>query len=635
MGVDVGGTFTDVVVFDGEAVAGHKLITTPDQSIAVAEGLAGAGAEDDSVFLHGTTAGTNALLEGRGARTALVTSPGFEDVIEIGRQARPALYDSFVDRPPPLVERSLRFGFDGDVAALLRSIDEAGPDALAVAMVRSYTDPSDELDLADRLNEETGIPVSAGARVSPAFREYERVATTVLNAFLTPEVAGYLTRLDAVVAAGRRLVMTSSGGLLPFGSAVGYAGRLVLSGPAAGVVAATELGRAKGHDSVISFDMGGTSTDVCRITRARSTTNVRGSGAGWVNRVPSLPVRTIGAGGGSLAWVDDGGALRVGPKSAGSVPGPAAYGLGGDRATVTDANVLLGRIPAEITLGGSVALDVDAARHALGVIGSALGLDVEVVGAGIVEVVDTHMERALRAVSVEEGVDPRESVLVAFGGAGGLHASRLAQRLGIPRILIPPLSGVFSALGLLLARPSSDASRTVLLTEGSSDLPRVLDSILAGAQETYIRDHGARGQDVAALGEVRYVGQSHELAVPLIGSWPGMRESFEDDHRARFGFTREDQPIELVNVRAEVSGHAPLSWTGLPPVTARNRPASNRTMAIVDGREVEVPVWQRDELPAGFEIEGPAIVVERDSALWLEPDDLMSVHEDGTLEIVS
>ncbi len=635
IGVDVGGTFTDVVVFDGDVVVGHKLPTTSDQSVAVAEGLEDVGAGDDSVFLHGTTAGTNALLEGRGARTALVTSPGFEDVIEIGRQARPSLYDSFVDRPPPLVDRSLRFGFDGDLAALIRSLEEAGPEAIAVALVRSYSDPGEELDLAERLTEETGVPVSVGARVSPAFREYERVATTVLNAFLTPEVAGYLDRLDVAVVAGRRLVMTSSGGLLPFESAVEYAGRLVLSGPAAGVVAATELGRAKGHESVISFDMGGTSTDVCRITGNRSSTNNRHTGAGWVNRVPSLPVRTIGAGGGSLAWVDDGGALRVGPRSAGSFPGPAAYGLGGDRATVTDASVALGRIPAEVRLGGSVALDVVAARHALAVIGSVLGLDVEAVGAGIVEVVDTHMERALRAVSVEEGVDPRKSVLVAFGGAGGLHASRLAQRLGMPKTLIPPLSGVFSALGLLLARPSSDVTRTVMLEEGSSHLQNVVGYIVAGAKRTFSTDHGARGQDVVALGEVRYVGQSHELAVPLTGSWSEIRESFEADHRARFGFIREGQPIELVNVRAEVSGHAPLAWTELPSLTAKDPPVSTRTAAMLGGRAVDVPVWQRQELPPGFETEGPAIVVERDSALWLEPNDRMSVHDDGTLEIVS
>ncbi|MDP9144152.1 MAG: hydantoinase/oxoprolinase family protein [Actinomycetota bacterium] len=346
-------------------------------------------------------------------------------------------------------------------------------------------------------------------------------------------------------------------------------------------------------------------------------------------------MRTIGAGGGSLAWVDDGGALRVGPRSAGSDPGPAAYGLGGDRATVTDANVVLGRIPAEITLGGSVALDVDAARDAVGLIGSALGLSVEDVGAGIIEVVDTHMERALRAVSVEEGVDPSESVLVAFGGAGGLHASRLAQRLGMRRILIPPLSGVFSALGLLFAHPSSDATRTVMLEEGSSQLPNVLDSIMAEAQETFSRDHGASGQDVAALAEMRYVGQSHELAVPLTGNWSGIRQSFEAEHRARFGFVRGDQPIELVNVKAEVSGQAPLGWAQLASVRATNRPVSTRTNAVLDGRAVEVPVWRREELPPLFETGGPAIVVERDSALWLEPSDRMSVQSDGTLEIVS
>jgi N-methylhydantoinase A len=635
VGVDVGGTFTDIVVFDAGAVSGHKVATTPDQSVAVASALGDAGIGPDSVFLHGTTAGTNALLEGRGARTALVTSRGFEDVIEIGRQARPSLYDPFADRPPPLVERKLRFGYDGDLAALRRSIRAADPEAIAVALIRSYSDPGEELDLADKLSQEMEVPVSVGARVSPLFREYERIATTALNAFLTPEVAGYLGRLDRAVGADRRLVMTSSGGLLPFGSAVGYAGRLVLSGPAAGVVAATELGMAKGHDSVISFDMGGTSTDVCRITGSRSSGSTRSGVGGWVNRVPSLPVRTIGAGGGSLAWIDDGGALRVGPRSAGSAPGPAAYGLGGDQATVTDANVVLGRIPANQTLGGSVALDVDAARRASAAIGSRLGLDVEAVGAGIVEVVDTHMERALRAVSVEEGVDPRGSVLVAFGGAGGLHASRLARRLGMKKTLIPPLSGVFSALGLLLARPSSDADRTVMLEEGSSRLEDVAVAIEAEARDTFHRDHGTLGVGAVAVGEVRYLGQSHELAVPLARIWAEIRRSFEQDHRARFGFTRDDQPIELVNVRAEVMGQAPLSWSDLPSVPGVDRPVATRAESRLGERTVEVEVWMRSDLPPGFETRGPAIIVETDSAVWLEPDDTMLVHQDGTLEIES
>jgi N-methylhydantoinase A len=635
VGVDVGGTFTDVVLFDGDSVSGRKLVTTADQSVAVARALEEAGVDSDAVFLHGTTACTNALLEGRGARTALVTSKGFEDLVEIGRQARPSLYDSFVDRPPPLAPRSIRFGYAGDRDALREWVARAGPEAMAVALVRSYADPTEELELGARLGAEVDIPVSVGALVSPAFREYERVATTVLNAYLTPEVAGYLARLDRATAAGQRLVMTSSGGLLPFESAVGYAGRLVLSGPAAGVVAATEMGRAKGHFSVISFDMGGTSTDVCRISGGRSAGTPRRSGAWWVNRVPSLPVRTIGAGGGSLAWVDEGGALRVGPRSAGSVPGPAAYGLGGDQATVTDANVVLGRIPAGTSLGGSVTLDREAAKRVATAIGSVLGLDVDAVAGGIIEVVDTLMERALRAVSVEEGVDPRDSVLVAFGGAGGLHASRLARRLGMRKTLVPPLSGVFSALGLLLARPGSDAGRTVMLEEGSSRLAGIAASIADEARDAFSRNHGVQGDDDAAWVEVRYVGQSHELAVPLTPSWDEVRRLFEESHRARFGFSRAEQPIELVNVRAEVTGQAPLTWGDLPPINVSHRPSPLRTAVRVGPHSVEVPVWQREHLPAGFETDGPAIVVERDSAVWLEPEDRMSVQEDGTLEIDS
>ena len=627
VGVDVGGTFTDVVVFDGESIAGHKLPTTADQSVAVAAALDDAGVDAGTMFLHGTTAGTNALLEGRGAKCALVTSRGFEDLIEIGRQARPSLYDSFVDRAPVLVPRSLRIGYDGDFDEVHRLVADASPEAIAVALVRSYSDPTEELDLARRLASELEVPVSTGAVVSPPFREYERIATTVLNAFLTPEVAGYLDRLDRTIAAGQRLVMTSSGGLLPFGSAGKYAGRLVLSGPAAGVVAASAIGRAKGHDSVISFDMGGTSTVVCRI-EGRAPGAGRQGAAGWVNRVPSLPVRTIGAGGGSLAWVDQGGALRVGPRSAGAVPGPASYGLGGEQATVTDANVILGRIPAGSALGGSVALDVGAARKAAAEIASTLSLEVETLAAGIIDVVDTHMERALRAVSIEEGVDPRDSVLVGFGGAGGLHATRLAKRLGIGTTLIPPLSGVFSALGLLLASPSSDTERTVMLEEGSSGLAAAARDVVDEAAGIFVRDHGLRGGVAVGTADVRYVGQSHELAVELSSDWAELRTEFEAAHRSRFGFVRPGEPIELVNIGAQVSGTPPIRWEDVPGLRASGKAQPTRASSS------EVAVWERQDLPPGFETMGPAIVVERDSAVWLEPGDRLSVHDDGTLEIV-
>ena len=632
VGVDVGGTFTDVVVFDGESIRGRKLPTTADQAVAVARAMSDDDVDDETTFLHGTTAGTNALLEGRGARTALVTTRGFEDLIEIGRQARPRLYDSFADRPPALAPRRLRIGYDDDFEHLRSRLAELDAEAIAVALVRSYSDPKLELELAERIASELAVPVSVGAVVSPAFREYERIATTVLNAYLTPEVAGYLARLDGMVPAGQRLVMTSSGGLLPFASAAGYAGRLVLSGPAAGVVAATALGAAKGHSSVISFDMGGTSTDVCRIDGQASGGGRHGS-AGWVNRVPSLPVRTIGAGGGSIAWVDGGGALRVGPRSAGAHPGPASYGLGGSQAAVTDANVILGRIPPETALGGSVSLDVAAAHRAADELGVTLSLGVEAVAEGVVEVVDTHMERALRAVSVEEGVDPRDSALVAFGGAGGLHATRLARRLGIRTTLIPPLSGVFSALGLLLSSPSSDAERTVMLEEGSARLGGAVRAIFDEARTTFARDHGVAGDDLIGWAEARYVGQSHELAVTLTPRWGELREEFEKAHMARFGFVRASETIELVTVRATVTGRAPITWGDLPHLDSSGKPTPARAMAMVRHRPVEVEVWERTELPPGFETGGPAIVVERDSAVWLEPGDRLAVHDDGTLEL--
>jgi N-methylhydantoinase A len=626
VGVDVGGTFTDVVVLDDDSVAGHKVRTTPDQSDGVARGLAGR-IDDTTTILHGTTAGTNALIEGRGATTALVTTNGFEDLLEIGRQARPSLYDSFADRPVALSPRSLRFGYAGDVKAVAAWVEQASPEAVAVALVRSYTNPSDEMDLAERLQELIDVPVSVGALVSPQFREYERIATTVLNAYLTPELAGYLTSLDRRVGGGRRLVMTSSGGLLPFSAASGYAGRLVLSGPAAGVVAATAVGRAKGFESIISFDMGGTSTDVCRIDDG-AIQSPGYSGSGRVNRVPAIPVRTIGAGGGSLAWVDDGGALRVGPTSAGAHPGPAAYGRGGVEATVTDANVVLGRIPADLSLGGSVPLDIGAARRAVGLLGAELGMEIDAVAAGIIEIVDTHMERALRAVSVEEGVDPRRSVLVAFGGAGGLHATRLARRLGMRRTLIPPLSGVFSAIGLLLASPSSDATRTVMLEEGSTRLAAVTQEILEEAERTYRSDQGIDFMQRRAWAEIRYAGQSHELTVSLVPDWSRLRRTFEQLHQARFGFSRAGEGIELVDVRAEVIGAPPITWADLPPIGQSAAPS-------VTDRGGEVPVYSRDALTPGAEIEGPAVVIERDSAVWLEPGDRMSVHEDGTLDVAS
>ncbi len=605
IGVDVGGTFTDVVVSVEGRLETRKIPTTPDQSDGVAAGVSGVAAD---VFLHGTTAATNTLLEERGATVALVTDPGYEDLIEIGRQDRPSLYDSSVDRPEPLVPRRLRFSDPEDVS---------DADIVAVALIDSYLDPSREREAAGRLD----LPTVLSSVVSPEFREYERLATTVLAAYLTPSVQGYLRSLDDRLEARSRLVMTSAGGLIPFSEASGLAGRLVLSGPAGGAVAAAAVGRHHGHESVISFDMGGTSTDVCRIEGGTPSVGTGHRVAGRVNRVPSVPIRTIGAGGGSIAWLDQGGALRVGPRSAGADPGPAVYGLGGQDLTVTDANVLAGNIPAGLALGGTVALDVGAAEEVAGRLAALAGLTAPRLVAGVLEVVDAHMERALRSVSVEEGADPRGSVLVAFGGAGGLHASRLARRLGIAKVLVPPMSGVFSALGLMLAAPRADATRTVMLGEGSPEL---------GPQLARVADEaGARFLDMFAIGagetvvtaDVRYRGQSHELEVAADGDWGGLATRFHEAHRARFGFDRPGEAVEVVNVRATASGPPPLTWDDLPLAPAHGPPVGG------DG------VWQRRSLPVGHVLDGPAVVVEENSAVLLESGDRLTVLDDGTLQI--
>lgn len=605
IGVDVGGTFTDVVVLEGGTVASRKVPTTRDQSEAIAEVVRG-GPED--VFLHGTTAATNTLLEERGAEVALLTDEGYEDLIEIGRQDRPSLYDSSIDRPAPLVPRHRRTSDPSGVG---------DAEIVAVALLDSHMDDRHEREVAARID----LPAVLSSVVSPEFREYERMATTVLSAYLTPSVGRYIGSLDQRLSMRSRLVMTSSGGLVPFNEAAGLAGRLVLSGPAGGAVAAAAVGTHHGHDSVISFDMGGTSTDVCRIPGGVLAVGSGHLVAGRVNRVPSVPIHTIGAGGGSVAWVDDGGALRVGPRSAGADPGPAVYGRGGTEVTVTDANVLAGNIPGDLALGGSVTLDVDAGRSAARRLASAVGIDVERLVSGVLEVVDAHMERALRTVSVEEGSDPRDSVLVAFGGAGGLHASRLAKRLGIARVLIPPLSGVFSALGLLLATPRADTVRTVMLDDGDTRLSSLVESVEKGAGDRFAAMFGRHPSRVAVGADMRYRGQSHELEIVADGDWPTIVERFHVTHRERFGFARTGERVELVNLRAVAEGAPPITWSDLPRLTGGAEPVET------------AGVWERASLPAGLEITGPAVVVEENSATLLEGDDHLRVLDDGTLEI--
>ncbi|HKY49043.1 MAG TPA: hydantoinase/oxoprolinase family protein, partial [Acidimicrobiia bacterium] len=416
IGVDVGGTFTDIARWDGSRLTTAKLPSTPNQSMAVAAGarqVGGSGA--DPLLLHGTTVATNALLERRGARTALLTNKGFEDLIEIGRQDRPSLYDPMDDRPPALVERGDRYGWEPGFD--LTALHTSSPESIAVALLNSFADPAPEDALASVVEAMIpSVPVSVSHLVSGEFREFERISTTVLNAYLRPVVSSYLTALASALVGivDRVLVMRSSGGLTSIQAAAELAASIVLSGPAAGVVAAAACGSANGWTRVISFDMGGTSTDVCRIEGGRPEIGPERSVGGIMCRLPSLAVHTIGAGGGSIGWSDPGGALRVGPESAGADPGPASYTRGGTRPTVTDANLVAGRLGSENALAGRIELSRAAALSALESIGIELGLTAQSVASGMLEVVDALMEQAIRKVSIEQGADPRQAPLLAF-----------------------------------------------------------------------------------------------------------------------------------------------------------------------------------------------------------------------------
>jgi N-methylhydantoinase A/oxoprolinase/acetone carboxylase beta subunit len=546
VGVDAGGTFTDLVADDGSVV---KVASTPaDPGRAVHDAVTSTSSVPD-VLAHGTTVATNALLERALGRVALVATRGFSDVIEIARQSRPSLYDPRVDRPPALVPRELRFevggrldgagseieAFDGDVPA----IDDV--DAVAVCLLHADLNGSHERDVAQVLTER-GLDVVCSHAVSPEFREYERMVTTVADAALRPVCSAYLEGLRRL--AREVLVMTSAGGLVPLSDAAARPAALLLSGPVAGVSASAALAAACGFADAVSFDMGGTSTDVCLIRGGAPEASPTLAIAGYALRLPAVAVHTIGAGGGSIARVDPGGALVVGPQSAGAQPGPACYGRGGEHATVTDADVALGRIPAGAAFGALGSIDAAAAQAAL----DRAGVSAE----GVVAVVDASMERAVRAVTVEQGVDPRELVLVAFGGAGPLHACAVAGALGMRAVIVPPRAGAFSAAGLLVAPRRRELVRS-WPTPGS--VVGLGDTLAALAREASASVGGA--EQVETFVDCRYAGQSHELTVRR-------PEDFVGEHQRRNGFARPDAPIEVVALRARGSRPAALTIDGLP-----------------------------------------------------------------------
>jgi N-methylhydantoinase A/oxoprolinase/acetone carboxylase beta subunit len=595
VGVDTGGTFTDVVADDGTVV--KVLSTRDDPGRAVAAGVAAAVAGPPHLLAHGTTVATNALLERRGAVVALVTNEGFADVIEIGRQDRPSLYDQWADRPEPLVPRHLRLEVGGRLDATGAEIEPVpGPDglpdvpdgveAVAVCLLHADLDAGHEREVAAGLRAR-GFDVTCSSDVSPEFREFERTVTTVLNAYLRPLCRDYLRRLDRL--ADEVLVMTSAGGLVPAAEAADLPVALLLSGPAGGVVAGAAAAIGAGFADAVTFDMGGTSTDVCLVQGGAPEPAPGRMAAGFPVRLPALDIHTIGAGGGSIASIDPGGALVVGPESAGADPGPACYGRGGRRPTVTDADLALGRIPADASLGDLGRLDADAARAAL----EGAGVTAE----GVVKVVDAAMERAVRSVTVERGVDPSGLALVAFGGAGPLHACAVADALGMPAVVVPPRAGVLSAVGLLCSPRQRDLVRSWPTPAEHAGLDEAAAALAAEAVAAVgVAGVGGRSDtdgEVTTSLDCRYTGQSHELTVAAVAAFP-------DEHRRRNGYARPGAPVEVVAIRARARRPAPLAVTDLPASPVERRPTVGPAVVVEPDCTVWIPDgWRADVSPDG------------------------------------
>jgi N-methylhydantoinase A len=655
LGVDVGGTFTDAALLDGERLHTVKVPSTPeDQSrgviAAVEEVLRRARAEPSDVagFTHGMTGGTNALLEERGAGTALIATRGFADVIEIGRQNRPSLYHPCRARPQPLVDRELRFeanervGTGGVIEELTKEeIDrlvelarESGAESVAICLLFAFRDPVHEERIASALRDALPeIHVSASHEVLPAFREYERFSTTVIDAYLSPLLGRYLRSL-ADACRERHLpepeVMRSSGGTVEASEAARAGAWSVLSGPAGGAVGAALLARAAGHPDSIGIDMGGTSCDVCvvesGVVRRTDSREIDGRPI----QLPMVDVLTVGAGGGSIAWRDSGGALRVGPRSAGAEPGPACYGRGGTEPTVTDANLLLGYLSPESDLAGGVRLDEDAARRSIASLGDELGLtDIET-AEGVVRVANQEMIRALRVVTVERGIDPRGYALLPFGGAGPMHGAALASELQMSRIVCPRASGVLSALGLIAAGRRRDTARTVLLSGGQITAERIAAEVAALSEPLLA---GMDSADLEVVYELRYRGQAFELPVPGPPEPDPARlaEDFACEHEARYGYRDPEGKLELVTIRVAAVEPGPEPR----PRGARGEDlVETERDALFDGAWARTRVL-RGEPGAEVSADGPCVFELPEATLVLPPGWTATVDESGTITAVA
>lgn len=649
-GVDVGGTFTDVVVAGERPRAVKVPTTTADQGAGVVAGLEAAGAAAARTVVHGTTTATNAVLERAVARTVLVTTEGFGDLLVIARQDRPSLYDLAVVRPLPLVPSELvvtvteRTGADGEAIVVLTdaevervagAVAALAPESVAVSLLFSWAGAGHEervcAALAARLGD--GVHVTRSSVLLPELREYERTSTCVLNAAVAPVMRRYLSGLAGRLPAATVTVMTSGGGTASLAACAEAPVHTLLSGPAAGVVAAAATARTAGFADAVAFDMGGTSTDVCLIRDGLPDLASDAEIAGHPFRTPAVGIHTVGAGGGSIAWVDSGGALRVGPRSAGATPGPACYGLGGTAPTVTDAHCTRGHLASDRVLGdpaggeeGRLHLDAGAAARALdGVPGGA---------AGVLTVVRATMARALRRVTTERGADPAGLALVAYGGAGPLHATALAREVGAAAVVVPPAPGVLSALGLLLAPPRHEASMTVM---APADQPLPWAVLEAQARAELSAQGATAAVTIAHAADCRYAGQAHELRVPADPGNPTANDlaaAFHAAHATAYGYALRDEPVVVVTVRV-VATAAPL--LAAPPADwdqGAARPERRRAIGVDDSEDlVEARVLDRAALAAGDTVSGPALIEQPDSTTLLLPGDRAEVDAVGNLVV--
>jgi N-methylhydantoinase A len=646
--IDTGGTFTDCVYLrDGKLVVLKVFSTPQDPGLAVMNGLRQIAAGPAVVVRHGTTVGTNTMLERKGARVAFVTTRGFEDTIAIGRQARPKLYDWFQPAPECLVKDGLRFGITERTSAecevirevdaaelddLVSEIEGAGIDAVALSLLFSFANSKNESRVAAAL-ERLGLPLSISHRILPEFREYERASTVVANAYLAPKMGTYLTSLAKNVEVeykdARLEVMQSSGGIISSKLAAAEPVRTVLSGPAGGVIGAYKLATLAGFDRIIGFDMGGTSTDVCLVDASAGGLHISNESvvSGIPIAVPMLDIHTAGAGGGSIARFDAGGMLRVGPESAGSMPGPICFGRG-EQPTVTDANLALGRLDSDRFLGGSVKLDRERMMVWMTTAKGPIAT-VEDFAAGIVQVIETSMAKAIRVISVEKGYDPRDFTLVAFGGGGPVHACSLAHTLRVPRVFVPALPGALSAVGILLADTIREYSRTVMLPIHAS-----FEAVFAELEKLgteVFRAENLTGESFRSV-DVRYRGQGYELNV-LFG--PEMAAQFHDLHQRRYGFANEARALEVVNVRVRMVSPAEAFEPLAQPLREGDGSHAlvGTRLVYFDGKFEETRIYDRELLRPGDTFAGPAIVSEYSSATVLPMEDVLRVDGLGNLVI--